>query len=292
MKINIKLLVILLGTVTIACEPEYPTPTPVSAHDPLTGKPRVAPKANIMAIHASPNAGTVNLAVDNATVAGTDLTFAQKFPSTGVYSNAIEAGSRQIRVQSGTTSLLSTRPFLNGSSNSSFFVIGRGGVTASSRADRLRLIELLNESIPALPTGTPNTAHVRFFNFGLIVPTPADAPTSTTLSGISLQIDAASAITTPPGGGFFLSPAATFPASSANTRNYAATTTTFTAFTVPNVGAAGNDFLLDVVKASDGTVVVNDIALNLVAGKVYTLALIGSDDPAEQAYQLLVITHR
>jgi hypothetical protein len=284
--------VVFLASIAISCEPEYPTPTPVSAHDPLTGKPRVSPKINIMAIHASPNAGTTNLAVDNSPVAGTDLNFGQKFPATGVYSNAIDAGSRQIRVRAGNTSLLSTRQLLNGSSNHSFYVIGRGGVTASTRADRLRLIELLNETLPAIPTGTPNTAHVRFYNFGLVTPTPADAPTTTTLPGIAIRIDAASSVTTAPAGGFFLAPSATFPASAANTRNYAATTTAFTAFTVPAVGSAGNDYLLDVVRANNGNVILNDIPLKLVAGKVYTLAMIGSDDPAEQAYQLLVIIHR
>jgi hypothetical protein len=287
------LLIVALAPIAISCEPEYPTPTPVSAHDPLTGKPRVLPKINVMAIHASPNAGTANLAVDNTPVAGTDLNFGQKFPAIpAIYSNAIDAGSRQIRVRAGNTSLLSTRQLLNGGTNHSFFVIGRGGVTATTRADRLRLIELLNETLPALPTGTPNTAHVRFFNFGLVTPTPADAPTTTTLPGISLRIDAASPVTAAPAGGFFLAPSATFPASAANTRNYAATTTAFTAFTVPAVGSAGNDYLIDVVRSNNGNVILNDVLVKLVAGRVYTLAMIGSDDPAEQAYQLLIITHR
>jgi hypothetical protein len=279
----------------VSCDPEYPTPAPASGFDPVTGKPLVFPKTNILAVHASPNgATTVNLAADNVAITGSDLTFGQKFPASGVYSNAIQAGSRQIRVLSGTTSLLSTRPFLNGNANHSFYVIGRSGVTLSSRADRLRLIEILNESLPSLPTGTPNTAHVRFFNFGLVQTTalPNEPATGTTLSSISLQIDAASPITTPPPGGFFLGTTATFPASSGNSRAYASTTATFTAFTVPNVGASGNDYILDVVNSSSGAVILNDVSLKLVAGKVYTLAMIGSNDATEAPYQLLVVTHR
>ncbi|MFN3840412.1 MAG: hypothetical protein ACK4RF_06875, partial [Cyclobacteriaceae bacterium] len=232
---NILSLVILAG-LTLSCDPEYPTPTPASGHDPVTGKDLVFPKANILAVHASPNGSTtVNLAADNVAIAGSDITFAQKFPGTGVYSNAVKAGSRQIRVLSGGTSLLSSRPFLNGNTNHSFYVIGRSGVTLSSRADRLRLIEILNESLPAVPTSTPNTAHVRFYNFGLLQTTaaPGDPATGTTLGSISLQIDAASPITSATG--FFLAPTATFPASSANSRAYAATTNAFTAFTVPTV---------------------------------------------------------
>ncbi|GEM_PF-4004715 len=283
---------ILLAFAVISCDPEYPTPTPASTLNPVTGKPAGFPNANIMAIHASPNAGAVTLSVDNSAVDGSSISFGQKFPAAGVYSSAVPAGSRQIRVVSGTTSVLSTRPFLNGNTNHSFFAIGRAGITSSSRADRLRLIELSNESLPALPVGTPNTAHVRFFNFGLVTPTPADAPTTTTLAGISLKIDAASPITAAPGGGFFLAPAATFPASAANTRAYAATTTTFTAFTVPAVGAGGNDYLLDVVQSTNGNIILDDISIKLVAGKVYTIALIGSNVPEEQSYQLYVITHR
>ena len=290
-----RILIIVLPVLLLwSCEPEYPTPTPASSFDPITGKPLVFPKANIMAIHASPNGGTtVSLAVDNVPVTGSDITFGQKFPGTGVYSNVVQAGSRQIRVLSGTTSLLSSRPFLNGNTNHSFFIIGRSGVTLSTRADRLRLIEVLNESLPAVPPSTPNTAHVRFFNFGLRQTTagPNDPATNTTLGSIALQIDASSPITTPPAGGFFLSTTATFPAPSGSSRAYAATTAAFTAFTVPNVGT-DNTYILDVVNATTGAVILDNVSVTLRAGKVYTLAMIGSDDPAEASYQLLIITHR
>lgn len=294
MKKYITLVILIPALLSWSCEPEYPTPTPIGKNDPATGKRYVLPKANIMAIHASPNGSTtVNLAVDNVPVSGSDITFGQKFPGTGVYANVVEAGARQIRVLNGTTSLLSSRPFLNGNTNHSFFIIGRSGVTLSTRADRLRLIEVLNESLPAVPTGTPNTAHVRFFNFGLRQTTaPPDQPASnTTLGSIAIQIDNASPNTTPPSGGFFLSPTATFPASSANSRAYATTTSAFTAFTMPGVGV-DHEYLVDIVNANTGAVIVNDVTLRIRSGKVYTLAFIGSDDPSEASYRLLVITHR
>lgn len=294
---------ILLAIVAISCDPEYPTPTPASKHNPVTGKPVVFPTANVMAIHASPNAGAVTLSVDNVAVAGSSITFSEKFPAAGFYSNAVPAGSRQIRVVSGSTSVLSTRPFLNGGTNHSFFAIGRAGVTSGN--DRLRLIESLNESLPNIPTGTPNTVHVRLLNFGLVT-------SPNTVGSIALRIDNSSPTAAPsiPGslpqfttnGTYFLASDQTFPLPAPASgqpdyrtiaKSYASTTSPFTALTVPVVGGSGNDYIVDLVTTSNGNTVLDNVNLNLVAGRVYTLALIGSNVGGdEQPYQLLVIRHR
>lgn len=292
MKLKNIISVIALILLTMSCDPEYAVPTPASSHDPVTGKPIVFPKTNIMVVHASPNAATtLNLMADNVAIASTDMTVSQKFPASN-YSNVLQAGSRQIRVLNGGTSVLSTRPLLNGSANNSFYVIGRSGVTLSSRADRLRLIEVIGESLPAVPTGTPNTAHVRFLNFGLLqtAALPNEAASGTSLGSISLQVDATSLNSAT---GFLLPTVTTFPATAANSRAYASTSvSTFTAFTVPAVGGAGNNYVLDVVNSTTGAVILDNVTINIVAGKVYTLAMIGSNDGAETAYTLLKVAHR
>lgn len=295
------LLVMVLAL--LACEPEYPTPYPTNEYNSITGN------ANIMFTNASPNSNTLSLAVDNAEIEATEVAFGVKYPATTGYTTTIPAGSRNIRLLADGTSVASARSNINANTSISYFGIGRADVTTSARADRARLIEFLAESLPAVPTGTPNTAHVRLLNFGLTTAPVAPATSGGTLGSIVLRIDATSPtaaptipVATPASTGtYFLpsdqvfplaAPAEGMPDLRSLPKSYASTTSPFTALTVPTVGGAGNNFIVDVVTSSNGNIVLDDVALNLVAGRVYTLALIGSSVAEEAPYQLLVIRHR
>lgn len=303
-KLTIKsLLVIVLAL--LACDPEYPTPYATNEYNSVTGN------AGFMFTNASPNSTTLSLAVDNVELEATEVAYGVKFPATTGYSSTIPAGSRNIRLLGAdNASLGSVRSNINAGSTSSYFGIGRANVTDAARADRARLIEFLAESLPAIPTNTPNTTHVRLLNFGLTAAPVAPVTTGGTLGSIVLRIDATSptaAFAVPatplaPTGTYFLPADQAFPFPTVApaegqfdirglAKSYATTTSPFTAHTVPTVGGAGNNFVVDVVR-TNGSVVLEDIALNLVAGRVYTLALIGSGVAGEAPYQLLVIRHR
>lgn len=288
----------------LACEPEYPTPAPTNEYNSATGN------ASIMFINASPNSTTLSLAIDNIELEASEVAFAVKYPATTGYATGIPSGSRNIRLLGAdAASLASVRTILNANSTSSYYGIGRADVTTAARADRARLIEFVAESMPAIPTGTPNTVHVRLLNFGLTTAPVAPVTTGGTLGSIALRIDAASptaaptipVLTTAPTGTYFLASDQVFPIAApaegatdlrSIPKSYASTTSPFTALTVPTVGGAGNNYTVDVVTSSNGNTVLNDVALNLVAGRVYTLALVGSSVAGEAPYQLLVIRHR
>lgn len=290
MKTILKSFLLFAMAVVTACEPEYPQPYPTSDDKDIPSNN--LSKTNILVVHASPNAEATSLQIDNVALADTELDFSEKFPAASSYSNAVTAGSRQIRVFTRDISVLGTRANLNGGANSSFFIIGRDSVTLSQRADRLRLIESVAESLPALPTGTPNTTHLRVLNFGLRKTTLANDQTGsgTTVSNIAIQVDDTSPTNVPTGGTVVLDSAfKAFPVTTAVSKAYAATST-FTALTLPGIDAAS--FVVDVINPSTGVAILDNVNLSLKAGKVYTLAFIGSDDPSEDAYQLLVITHR
>jgi len=290
MKTIVKSFLLFAMAVVTACEPDYPMPYPTSGDTDIPSNN--LPKTNILVVHASPNAETTNLLIDNVELADSELDFSEKFPAATFYSNAVTAGARQVRVFTRDISVLSTRANLNGGANSSFFIIGRDSVTLSSRADRLRLIESVAESLPALPTGTPNTTHLRVLNFGLRKTTLANdqAGSGTTVSNIAVQVDDSSPTNVPTNGTVVLDSAyKTFPITTAVSKAYAATST-FTALTLPGIDAT--NFIVDVINPATGVVILDNVNLSLKAGKVYTLAFIGSDDPSEDAYQLYVITHR
>jgi hypothetical protein len=292
----------------VACDPEYPTPYVTNEYNSNTNY------AGFMFVNLAQNTTALTMAVDNGEpLIASEVDYTERYPLTSGYnSNTIRAGARNIRIFQAGTSLVSTRSNLNAGANSSFYVIGRADVTNAQRSDRARLFESLGESLPAIPTSTPNTVHVRLMNFGL---TTAPIPPSTsggTLGSIALRIDATSVNAAPTipatlpsfttNGTYFLPDAQVFPiaAPAASTdpdwrtlaKSYANATSPFTALTVPAVGGAGNDYIVDVVTSSNGNVVIDNVALNLVAGRVYTLALIGSSVGSEQPYQLLVIRHR
>ncbi len=302
-KLTIKSLLVTVLAL-LACEPEYPTPYATNEYNSATGN------AGFMFTNASPNSTTLSLAVDNVELETTEVGFGVKFPAATGYSSTIPAGSRNIRLLAPDgTSLGSVRSNINANSTSSYFGIGRADVTLAARADRARLIEFLAESLPAIPTSTPNTAHVRLLNFGLTTAPVAPATAGGTLGSIVLRIDPTSPTPAPPipvvtpasTGTYFLASDQVFPipAPAEGTpdlrslpKSYATTTSPFTALTVPTVGGAGNSYVVDVVTSSNGNIVMDDVALNLVAGRVYTLALIGSSVAEEGPYQLLVIRHR
>ena len=303
-KLTIKSLLVTVLAL-LACDPEYPTPYATNEYNSATGN------AGIMFTNASPNSTTLSLAVDNIELETTEVAFGVKFPATTGYSSTIPAGSRNIRLLAPDgTSLGSVRSTINANSTSSYFGIGRADVTLAARADRARLIEFLAESLPAVPTSTPNTAHVRLLNFGLTTAPVAPATSGGTLGSIVLRIDATSPtpaptipVVTPASTGTYFLPSdqvfpipapvdGTVPDLRSLPKSYASTTSPFTALTVPTVGGAGNSYVVDVVTSSNGNIVLDDVALNLVAGRVYTLALIGSSVGGEGPYQVLVIRHR
>jgi len=306
---NLTIKALAIATLALlACDPEYPTPAPTNKYNSATGN------ANIMFTNATVNGTTLSLAIDNTELAATETGFGVKYPATTGYASAVPSGSRNIRLLAadGATSLASVRSLMNANATSSYFAIGRADVapTVTARADRPRLIEFLAESLPAVPVTSPNTAYVRLLNFGLTTPPVAPATSGGTLGSIALRLDASSptpaptipVLTTAPTGTYILPSDQVFPipapaAGATDLRSlpksYASTTSPFTAFTIPAVGTGGNNYVVDVVTSSNGNVVIEDVALNLAAGRVYTLVLIGSSVPEESApYQLLVIRNR
>lgn len=319
MKLKNILSILALVILTMSCDPEYPTPTPSSGHDPVTGKPIVFPKINTMYFNASPNSpANLGIAVDNEPLSGVALSFGSKFPAAVGYNNTlVQAGFRQFRLLDAAGDFFnnSTDPAvyitqrstlsLNGGSFNSYFLIGRAGVTSGSTS--LRLIGISDgSSLPTLPTGTPNTAHVRFLNFAPGGPE------------VAILVDAASANPAPGNStAFFITPATVLPipppetvtppasAPTQKTRKYnelsrvvpttasATNSSSFTGFSAFTMPAVGNiDYTVDVIQNNAaGTILVNDKPLTLRAGKVYTLVLVGSTTDAV-AYDLIVIEHR
>ena len=176
-KLTIKSL--MIGALALlACEPEYPTPYVNNQYNSTTTF------TGFMLVNMSEGSTALTMAVDNETpVAATEVDYTERYPVTSGYnSNTIRSGSRNIRVFQGGTSLVSTRSNLNGGASNSYYVIGRAAITSSLRSDRVRLFESLGESLPAVPTGTPNTAHVRLMNFGLTA-----QPVAPSNSGVRLE---------------------------------------------------------------------------------------------------------
>jgi hypothetical protein len=288
---------VITAVALFGCDPEYPMPVSTNPYSAVTGF------AGFMLVNVSQNSSPLTLSVDNGEkIVATEVEYTERYPaSNGYNTNTIRAGSRNIRIIQADTSLVSLRSNLNSGSSNSYYVIGRANIpTTSTRGDRARLIESLGESLPAIPVGL-NTTHVRLLNFGL---------TASTLGSIALRIDPTSPTAAPalpgptttattstyllPADQVFPIPAPAVGAVDLRSipKSYASTTSPFTSYTVPVVGGAGNNYVVDVVTSSNGNVVLDNVALNLVSGRVYTLALIGSNQGGEQPYQLLVIRHR
>jgi hypothetical protein len=113
---------------------------------PISSTP--APKAQVMAIHASPNAPGVDLLVDNAT-AGTNLTF----PNNTTYL-PVDGGTRNVKVNvTGTaTTVINANLPVTGGVNYSVFAV--------DSVSKLSTLVVVDD----LTTPASGKAHLRFFH--------------------------------------------------------------------------------------------------------------------------------